>query len=48
MCNLERRSSAAIRYTDRIRDCQVGCITVVCGFSQYKYVKPAVRASYYR
>jgi hypothetical protein len=32
MYNLERQSSAAIRYTDRVRDCQVGRIIVVFGF----------------
>jgi hypothetical protein len=48
MCDLERRSSVAVRCTDRVRDCRVGRITVVCGSRQREDVEPAVGASHYR
>jgi hypothetical protein len=48
MCNLERQSSAAVRCTDRVRDCRVGHITVVFGFRQREDVELAVGASHHR
>jgi hypothetical protein len=46
--NLERRPSAAVRCTDRVRYRRVGRVTVVRGLRQREDVEPAVGASDHR
>jgi hypothetical protein len=48
MCYLERRSSTAVRYTDRVRNRRIGRIAVVHGFRKREDVKLAVRKDYHR
>jgi hypothetical protein len=48
VCYLEQQPSAAIRYTDRVRDRRIRRITVVRGFRKYENIEPAIRTGSYR
>ena len=48
MCHLERRSSTAVRCTDRVRDRRIGRIAVVRGFREREDVEPAVGKDHHR